>query len=71
MTSSSDYQNKINRIKAYTTAYLREFYPEQLEEATTAARNRWNEEHPEDPWTGRPGRRPAEWKQPVPSETGA
>jgi hypothetical protein len=54
---------KTARIKAYMLAYLEEFHPEVLKEAKQAARQRWNEEYPDDPWTGRPGGKATTWTE--------
>lgn len=59
---SNPYQHKVNRIKAYTLQYLKAHYPQVLEEAQAQARLKWNEENPDNPWTGIPGRVPQQWK---------
>ena len=49
MPSSSPKQHKANWMQAATVQYVKQIHPAIWEEAREAARNRWTEEHPDDP----------------------
>lgn len=52
---------KGNWIHSATIQYIKQLHPGVWEEAQAAARRRWTDEHPDDPWRGHATREAVQW----------